>query len=382
MTLAATDVGLGAKQMGQLSRTAQELSQSGVSLSRGQWSDGLKAAQEGEGAVQQFIGSLKDASASAKEKIRRVLASVHNGKDPQAELVDVPRGTVDEVDEAKQLGQPVQTKGNAGGTATTRKPPKALEAYANAGSVKPFIGTNVDPNHLPEGYLYGKIPTGKDALGRDIYREVVYMPKPKNTTVPLVVENGRIALGKEGEYRIVQKAVYDANVVTDPGKVGKLLGGKSQVHHMYADNMLRNTPFGQRALRLGAVNPDGSINLIELASSKGNLVDARKDFRDVKFSDFVHNTQHPKFDGLMQRVVNDAIKDLRKAKGLGNLENLDFIPRMTKADIQEVWNEALTKMKAGLMGEDKALYKEIEKRTRPGKKSLAQGEKPDNSEVA
>jgi hypothetical protein len=258
---------------------------------------------------------------------------------------------------------------------------KTFEAYENASEVRAFIGTKVDPNNLPEGYLYGKIPTGKDGAGNEIYREVVYMPKPKNTTVPLVVEKGTIQMGKEGEYRIVEKAVYDKNVVTDPTKSGKLLGGDSQIHHLFADNMLRNTPFGQRALRLGAVNPDGSINLIELASSKSNLVDARKAYPDVKLSDFIHNTQHPLFDGLMQQVVNDQIDLVREAKGFSG-KNKDFIPQMTKEDIQEVWNEALTKMKAGLMGEDKALYIEIEKRTRSGKKSLAQGESPDGIEVA
>jgi ribosomal protein L15E len=109
VTLAAADVGLGAKQMAQLSRTAQELSQSGVTLSQGQWHDGLKAAQEGEGALQQFITGLKNASTAAKDKIRRVLAG---SKDPQTEIAGVPRSTFDQADEAKQLGQPMRSQGN------------------------------------------------------------------------------------------------------------------------------------------------------------------------------------------------------------------------------------------------------------------------------
>jgi hypothetical protein len=245
-----------------------------------------------------------------------------------------------------------------------------------------WVGTKVDPNNLPEGYLYGKIPIGKDEAGQDIFREVVYMPKPGKTTVPLVVEKGTIQMGKEGEYRIVEKAVYDKNVVTVTGQAGKLLGGKSQIHHMFADNMLRNTPFGQRALRLGAVNPDGSINLIELASSKSNLADARKAFRDVKFSDFIHNTQHPKFDGLMQEVVDGVIKEVREAKGLGNLKNEKFISQMTKEEIKAVWEESLSRMRRGLMGEDTELYDELQKITRPQKGSLAQGEPQDDTEVA
>jgi hypothetical protein len=247
--------------------------------------------------------------------------------------------------------------------------------------VKPFIGTKVDPNNLPEGYLYGKIPIGKDKAGQDIFREVVYMPKPKNTTVPLVVEKGTIQMGKEGEYRIVEKAVYDKNVVTDPTKPGKLLGGDSQIHHLFADNMLRTTPFGQRALRLGAVNPDGSINLIEMAKSKQALADARQTYQDVKFSDFIHNTQHKKFDGLMQDVVDKQITAVREAKGISG-ENEDFIPQMTKEDMQVVWSRALKRMRRGLMGEDTDLYDELQKIIRPQKGSLAQGEPQDDTEVA
>jgi hypothetical protein len=49
-----------------------------------------------------------------------------------------------------------------------RSAPKAFDAYENASKVKLFIGTKVDPNNLPEGYLYGKIPTGKDETGKKL----------------------------------------------------------------------------------------------------------------------------------------------------------------------------------------------------------------------
>jgi hypothetical protein len=110
------------------------------------------------------------------------------------------------------------------------------------------------------------------------------------------------------------------------------------------------------------------------------LEKARSAHRNVKFSDFVHNTQHPKLDELMQTVVDEEITAVRKARGLSDIKNPEFIPQMTKEDIQAVWEEALTRMKAGLMGEDKKLYKKI--KTRPNSGSLAQGENLDNSEVA
>jgi hypothetical protein len=328
-----------------------------------------------------FVASLAGINGEVTDAVvQRIAAGVRKADAATTMIVDNGDGTLTAV---RPLGKAADKVDDvAAKSASRRSAPKAFDAYENAPTVKPFIGTKVDPNNLPEGYLYGKIPIGKDEAGQDIFREVVYMPKPKNTTVPLVVEKGTIQMGKEGEYRIVEKAVYDKNVVTDPTKPGKLLGGDSQIHHLFADNMLRNTPFGQRALRLGAVNPDGSMNLIELASSKSNLADALKAHPNVKFSDFIHNTQHPKFDGLMQEVVDGVIKEVREAKGLGNLKNEKFIPQMTKEEIKAVWEESLSRMRRGLMGEDRALYKEIEKRTRPGKKSLAQDETPDNSEVA
>jgi hypothetical protein len=144
--------------------------------------------------------------------------------------------------------------------------------------------------------------------------------------------------------------------------------------------LLRGTPFGQRALELGAVNPDAAINTIELANSLSNLEKARKAHPNVKFSDFVHNTQHPEFDKLMMQALDREITAIRKAKGLTTLENPEFIPQMTKVDIQAAWNRSLKRMRRGLMNEDTELYKRIEEKTRPGKKSLAQGENLDHSE--
>ena len=169
-------------------------------------------------------------------------------------------------------------------------------------------------------------------------------------------------------------------MVTDPRRPGKLIK-ESHMHHIAADNMLRSTPFGQRALRLGAVNPDGSINLIEMANSTKNLDKGRAAFPDVKFSDFIHNTQHPKFDGLMQDVLGDAIAEVKQAKGLAGMKDKDFISQMTKEEIQASWNKALRRMRRGLMGEDKALYNRIKQITRPSG-SIAQGESQNDTEVA
>jgi hypothetical protein len=158
------------------------------------------------------------------------------------------------------------------------------------------------------------------------------------------------------------------------------LGADSEVHHLFADNLLRSTPFGQRALELGAVNPDAAMNTIELANSLQNLEKAREAYPHIKFSDFVHNTQHKEFDNLMLNVFDTEIRALRNAKGLYQMKEEVFIQQMTKQEVQAVWNKSLKRMRRGLMNEDKQLHKRI--KTRPHSGSLAQGEALDNSEVA
>jgi hypothetical protein len=274
VALACLDVAAEVRVMRHLERLVPELSAQGAHVLRETWVKVLGLASQGKAGL-----------AKARVLLAKIKGMSPKMADEVIEIVGVPgqsgmKTAEENVKDAKALQ--ARTAARASGKA------HVLEDYANAGAVKPFIGTKVDTNHLPEGYLYGKIPTGKDALGQDIYREVVYMPESNQTRVPLKVKNGRIEMGVKGEYRIVDEKVYPQNVVTDPNQPGKFLGGKSQVHHLFADNMLRTTPFGQQALRLGAVNPDGSINLIELANSRKNLAEARTAYPNVEFSDFIH----------------------------------------------------------------------------------------------
>jgi hypothetical protein len=340
------------------------------------------AASLGGEQLRVLMRSLAQVQGQVSEAVvQKMVQGVKQADQLTTSTIVNPDGSLSQSRPLGEVSDRLEARGQVRASGQTKKAPKTLDAYLNADAVKPFIGTKVDPNNLPPGYQYGKIPTGTDKAGNETFREVVYMPESDSTKVPLKLDKkGRIQQGKEGEYRIVNKTAYDKNVETVPGKSGKLLGGKSEVHHMFADNLLRGTPFGQRALELGAVNPDAAINTIELANSLSNLEKARKAHPNIKFSDFVHNTQHPKFDELMQEVFDEQITLLRKEKGLSGIGNPEFIPQITKEEIQAVWNRSLKRMKRGFMGEDTQLYKEIEKRTRPGKKSLAQGKNPDNSE--
>jgi hypothetical protein len=371
VALAGLDVGAEVGVIRGLERLVGRGSVQGAQVLRQTWVQVMSLARQGDAGLErarELLMKAKGVPQSMVDEVMEVLS-------PSQEIVGVGKMSRSEM-RGQTAGQ--VTTQQAVQKAKVKKPPKAFEAYANAGSVKPFISTKVDPNNLPPGYLYGKMP-----LENGKFREVIYLPESNGDMVPLKLDvKGFIKKAPEGEYRIVNKTAYDKNVVTDPDKRGKLLGGDSEVHHLFADNLLRKTPFGQRALTLGAFNPDAGPNLIELANSTKNLEKARQAHPDVQFSDFIHNTQHLEFDRLMQTVINQEIKSFREAKGLFRMKNPDFIQKMTKEEIKEVLDESLARMKSGLMNEDKALYREIEKRTRPGKNSLAKGGKPDDSEVA
>jgi hypothetical protein len=364
VALAGLDVGANVGVIQRLKGVMGQVSSSGAQVSRQVWGQVMSLSRQGEaGLARALLMKAKGMSDGVLDEVMDVLSPMQEvagvGKLSRSEM----RGSTAQMTTEEALKK-------------AKAPKHVLGNYANAGAVKSFIGTKVDPNHLPEGYLYGKIPL-KDGT----FREVIYMSGSDKTMVPLKVDSkGKIAMGAKGEYRIVDGKAYPQNVETIAGQPGKILGDKSQVHHLYADNMLRSTPFGQRLLRLGAANPDDAMNLIELANSLDSLKAARQAHRNVKFSDFVHNTQHKKFDDLMQEVVNEEIDFVREAKGLSRMKNPEFIPQMTKEEIQTVWEESLTRMRSGLMNEDRVLYKEIKKITRPSG-SIAQGERQGDTEV-
>jgi hypothetical protein len=370
VALAGLDVGAEVGVIRKLERLVGRGSVQGAQVLRQTWVQVMSLARQGDVGLERARELLMKAKGVPQSMVDEVIEVLR----PSQEIVGV--GKLSRSEMRGQTAGQVTTQ-QAVQKAKVKRPPKAFEAYANAGSVKPFIGTKVDPDNLPPGYLYGKMP-----LENGKFREVIYLPESNGDMVPLTLDvKGFIKKAPEGEYRIVNKTAYDKKVVTDPDKRGKLLGGDSEVHHLFADNLLRKTPFGQRALKLGAFNPDAAPNLIELANSTKNLEKARKAHPDVQFSDFIHNTQHKEFDKLMQTVVNDEITAVREAKGLSQMKNANFVPQMTKEEIETVLNESLARVRSGLMNEDKALYKDLKKITRPSG-SLAQTESPDNSEVA
>jgi hypothetical protein len=237
VALAGLDVGAEVRVIRNLERLVGQRSVMGAQVSRQVWGQVMSLANQGEAGLAKarvLLAQTKGMSDGVLDTVMEVLSPMEEvagvGKLSRREM----RGSTAQMTTEEALKK-------------AKAPKHVLGDYANAAKVRSFIGTKVDPNHLPEGYLYGKIPL-KDGT----FREVVYRSDPDKTMVPLKVKNGRIEMGAKGEYRIVDGKAYPQNVETIAGQPGKILGDKSQVHHLYADNMLRKTPFGQRLLRLGA----------------------------------------------------------------------------------------------------------------------------------
>jgi hypothetical protein len=115
---------------------------------------------------------LKAVPTKTKAQLERALLSaVQRLDEATTTTVMNADGTLSQ---SRPLGDRMEMRGTVTASGQAKKPPKTLDAYLNADAVKPFIGTKVDPNNLPPGYQYGKIPTGTDKAGNETFREVVY----------------------------------------------------------------------------------------------------------------------------------------------------------------------------------------------------------------
>jgi A nuclease family of the HNH/ENDO VII superfamily with conserved AHH len=230
-------------------------------------------------------------------------------------------GTLSQAGPLNQAAQKMDAV--AAKSASRQSAPKAFDANANAGSVKPFIGTKVDPNNLPEGYLYGKISIGKDKAGNEIYRDVIYMAESDGGKVPLTVDRkGNIKTGKQGEYRIVNDDAYGKNIQTIPGESGKLLGRDSQIHHLLPDNVIRRLEIFQESLRRGIYNPDRTSNLLEMANkgvSEEIIAALKAQHPNAQLTDIRHYSSHANYDDLVSRLIDESLNG-RDVRQLSNVQ--------------------------------------------------------------
>jgi hypothetical protein len=226
-----------------------------------------------------------------------------------------------------------------------KKPPKLFEEYANAARVKSFIGAKVDPNNLPPGYLYGKVP-----LENGKFREVIYMASSDGTKVPLKLDaKGFIKMADEGEYRIVNSGAYTKNIQTIPGKSGKLLGKDSQIHHLIPDNVMREQEIFQEALRRGIYNPDRTSNLIEMANksvSDEALNAIKTKNSNAQLPNIRHYSSHDKYDLLVEDLIRKETngRDVRQ---------------LSDGELHRILDKTENQLRDGFLGKNKKIQEDL-----------------------
>jgi A nuclease family of the HNH/ENDO VII superfamily with conserved AHH len=168
--------------------------------------------------------------------------------------------------------------------------------YSNWVDVKTkFLGKPASETNLPPGYKYARIGS----------KQYAYLAKTDPDKVPLLKTNIKsewdLTKDKNPSSRLAEKTRYDAAYGTKVLKTG------SQIHHLVADNVWRGVEVYQEALRRGIAHMDVKANLIELAETPADLARARQ--IDPKFSEVLHQSQHPEFDNFVrERVLNSVEK--------------------------------------------------------------------------
>jgi hypothetical protein len=317
-----------------------------------------KQSQVWVNSIARHSGTLTDAA------LEKLLQGVRTAEESTTLIVVNGDMTLTAANPLKNLRQKLETTVD---TRASGRVARSVEGYENAATVKSLVGKKFNLSQLPEGYKYAKIPLEDGSV-----REVIYLPKSNNKMVPLEIDkDGLVQVGAKGEYRVVRDKYYNKNFETIPGEKGtKVFKGKgnSWIHHMVPDNVMRSDPLYQRAFELGIFNPDRTSNLIELAADKDVLQAGRKllakEHPEVKVSDFTHYSQHPKYDRLVQTQIEDALKQLKQQHGFTQMKDNDFIMQMKPDEIKSALTGLEKRLRRGLMGEDRQLYKQIKILTR------------------
>ncbi|KQR15472.1 transposase [Deinococcus sp. Leaf326] len=167
--------------------------------------------------------------------------------------------------------------------------------YPNFNAVKGVIGSTVNPDAPPLGYLYAKLPFN----GKTV--EYLYLPGEDAGKVPLlVIKNGKVDFDLPGRLTLTRKV--DSKGVTfdepsfTPGyrmasmyaqgfrKVLNGANGHSQLHHLIPDNVARAQPLFQEAMKRGLFGLDEQTNIVEVAEDAASLKTAQTLFQQGQTS--------------------------------------------------------------------------------------------------
>lgn len=198
--------------------------------------------------------------------------------------------------------------------------------YPNFNAVKAIVGTTVDPDHPPLGYLYAKLPFNGKTY------EYLYLPNVGDgKKVPLlVIKNGKVEFDAPTQLTLTKKVDSKGVEFEDPSYVPsarmasmyaqgyvKVLGkGESQLHHLIADNLARNNAFFQEAMKRGLFGMDEKLNIIEIAENDTALKKAQQMFKSGKTSTELPPLVHRGPHGETDQVTQDTIELILRRNGI------------------------------------------------------------------
>jgi len=196
--------------------------------------------------------------------------------------------------------------------------------YRNFNVVKGIIGTTVNPDAPPLGYLYAKLPFNGKTF------EYLYLPGEDASKVPLlVIKNGKVDFDLPGQLTLTRKVDSKGVAFEDPSftpgyrmahmyaqgfkKVLNGRNGQSQLHHLIPDNVARAHPFFQEAMKRGLFGLDEQTNIIEVAENAASLKTAQTMFQQGQtgtlLPPLVHRGPHSQTDAVTRQVVQKALED-------------------------------------------------------------------------
>jgi A nuclease family of the HNH/ENDO VII superfamily with conserved AHH len=297
-----------------LTRVTGELTATGVNLTRQQWGNGLKAAQEGPAQLKAFLATLKDVPAAARAKLEKaMLPAVQKLDNATTQMAMNADGTVSQSGPLNQTRQNMEARVAASAGTKAAKPiqiasnlsdeaaEQLLAKYPQWENVKEFVSKRLDPNNLPPGYKY-RVKNGKPEL----YRDSTEGPFP-----PLTVKKGIVELQTGESSRLSVFSRYKKNyldwVEETQGKAAltaakQRLADGNQLHHLTPDAVVRDNDLTRELMsRSKTYTLDRGPNILDMPT-----------VHDPKTGKIVHLGSHDKFNDYVKGLLNRKTERLTR----------------------------------------------------------------------
>jgi hypothetical protein len=348
--LAGVDVGMETKAIQRLAGAAGQI---GVTLSRVQWSDGLKAAGQGADSLRSFLATIKNYSAEAKAKLEREFLAAISGRGSQLQPAVVPGGALDEAN----VNRPLQSTGTGGGN--TQKKLKDMtpaeratlyqQRYGNAANwaqIQPLLDQPITRNtQLPPGYFFYEKPSKRGPRTLFILRDTT----DDGNFVPLFIDGGVLRAGKERLSRgsDVMKRNLRAAGVAKPRDW--------QINHLIPDAVAQSDPMMIELLRRDAYDVDDAVNLLPMPGEAAA--------RQANPNLLGHMGSHGNYNQLVRRELFEERRRLIRRYG-----SLDRVPTR---ELQEAAERVQSNMRQGIINRDPNIPTRYDQNT--GTRVLSEG---------